>query len=140
MVEKSKPVHNKIVRFSKPKFLLYDKEFYLYHFIRAELFDSKAWRWKLLDEVKLPQEESLYRVTKVFMNSSLHWFTWNRNIFEFYVKIESYYLFSFPPPVFKGIDNKDIRLVKYKGKLAIPCTDRENDFMIVWVIDNYNGK
>jgi hypothetical protein len=24
------------------------------------LFDSKTWRWKLLYEVKLPQEESLY--------------------------------------------------------------------------------
>jgi hypothetical protein len=106
---------------------LYDKEFYLYHFIIAELFDSKTWRWKLLDEVKLPQEESFYHVTKVFVNSSLHWFTWKRNIFVFYVKMESYCLFSFPPPVFEGIDSKDIGLVEYKGKLVIPI-----EKMISW--------
>jgi hypothetical protein len=39
MVERSKPLHLKIVRFSKPKFRLHDKEFYMFHFIRDKLFD-----------------------------------------------------------------------------------------------------
>jgi hypothetical protein len=44
MVERSKPLRYKIMRFSKPKFRPHDKEFYMYHCIRVELFDSKTWR------------------------------------------------------------------------------------------------
>jgi hypothetical protein len=112
MVERSKPLHYKIVRFSRPKFRSHDKKFYLYHCIRVELFDLKTWRWKLLDEVKLPQEESLYCMTKVFINCSLHWLTWKRNIFVFDVKRESYCLFLLPPPVYERNDNKDIVLAE----------------------------
>jgi hypothetical protein len=71
MVERSNPLYYKIVRFLKPKFCPHDKELYMYHCIRVKLFDSKTWRWKLLDEVKLPQEESLCRMKK---NIS-EWFT-----------------------------------------------------------------
>jgi hypothetical protein len=80
MVERSNPIHYKIVRFSKPKFCLHAKELYMFHCIKAELFDSKNWRWKLLDEVKLPRDESLHRITKVSMNSSLHWLTWKEKL------------------------------------------------------------
>jgi hypothetical protein len=55
MIERSKPLRYKIVRFSKPKFHSY-KEFYMYHCIRLELFESTTWKWKLLDEVRLPHE------------------------------------------------------------------------------------
>jgi hypothetical protein len=44
MVKRSKPLHYKIVRFLKLKFCPHDKELYMYHYIRAELFDSKNWR------------------------------------------------------------------------------------------------
>jgi hypothetical protein len=86
MVERSNPLYYKIVRFLKPKFCPHDKELYMYHCIRVKLFDSKTWRWKLLDEVKLPQEESLCRMKKILVNDSLHWLTWKRNIFAFDVK------------------------------------------------------
>jgi hypothetical protein len=86
MVERSNPLYYKIVRFLKPKFCPHDKELYMYHCIRVKLFDSKTWRWKLLDEVKLPQEESLCRMKKILVNDSLHWLTWKRNIFAFNVK------------------------------------------------------
>ena len=131
MVERSKPLHYKIVKFLRPKFRSHDKKFYMYHCIRAELFDSKTWRWKLLDEVKLSQEESLYRMTKVFINDSLHWLTRKRNIFVFDVKRKSYCLFLLPPPVYECNDNKDIVLAEYEGKLIITCIDRDNDFMEV---------
>jgi hypothetical protein len=72
MIEKSKPLRYKIVRFSKPKFRSH-KEFYMYQCIRVELFESIIWKWKLLDEVKLPHEESLHRMTKVSVNGSFHW-------------------------------------------------------------------
>jgi hypothetical protein len=39
IVERSKPLHYKIVRLSKPKFRLHDKELYMFHYIRTELFD-----------------------------------------------------------------------------------------------------
>jgi hypothetical protein len=81
----------------KPKFHPHDNEFYIYHYIRVEFFDSKTWRWKLLDEVKFPQEESLIHMTKVFVNGSFHWFIWKRNIFAFDVKMESYFLFPLSP-------------------------------------------
>jgi hypothetical protein len=42
MIERSKPLRYKIVRFSKPKFRSH-KEFYVYHCIRVELFESATW-------------------------------------------------------------------------------------------------
>jgi hypothetical protein len=77
MIERSKPLRYKIVRFAKPKFLSH-KEFYMYHCIRVELFELATWKWKLLDEVKLPYEESLRRMTKVSVNGSLHGLTWKK--------------------------------------------------------------
>jgi hypothetical protein len=71
MIERSKPLHYKIVRFSKPKFRS-QKEFYMYHCIRVHLFDSATWKWKLLDEAKLPQDESSRHMTNISVNGSLH--------------------------------------------------------------------
>jgi len=58
----------------------------MYHYIRVELLESTTWKWKLSDEVKLPHEESIHRMTKVFVNGSLHWLTWKKNVFAFDVK------------------------------------------------------
>jgi len=140
MVERSKPLHFKIVRFSKPKCRSHDKEFYMYHYIRVELFESTIWKWKLLDEVKLPQEESLCHLTNVSVNGSLHWLTWKRNIFVFYMKNESYCIFPFPLLVYEGNDSKYIGFVEYKGKLSMTCIDREGDFMEVWIMESCNKK
>jgi hypothetical protein len=56
------------------------------------------------------------------------------------VKRESYYLFLLSSPVYKGNNNKDIELVKYKEKLVMTCIDRRNDFMKVWIMKSYNRK
>jgi len=40
--------------------------------------------------------------------------------------MESYSLLSLPPPVFKGNDSKDMKVVKYKEKLVVTCFDGEN--------------
>ena len=77
---------------------------------------------------------------KVYVNGSLNWLTWKRNIFAFDVKRESYDLFLLSSLVYKGNNNKDIELVKYKEKLVMTCIDRENDFMEVWIIKSYNRK
>jgi F-box interacting protein len=121
LVERSKPLRYKIVRFSEPKFHSH-KEFYMYHYIRVELFKSATWKWKLLDEVKLPHEESLHRMTKVCVNGSLHWLTWKRNVFVFDVKKESHCLFPLPLLASEG---NDVRLTEYKEKLATTFIDRE---------------
>jgi hypothetical protein len=94
----------------------------MYHYIRVELFKSATWKWKLLDEVKLPHEESLHRMTKVCVNGSLHWLTWKRNVFVFDVKKESHCLFPLPLLAFEG---NDVRITEYKGKLATTFIDRE---------------
>jgi len=75
-------------------------------------------------------------MTKVYVNGSLNWLTWK----AFDVKRESYYLFLLSSPVYKGNNNKDIELVKYKEKLVMTCIDRENDFMEVWIMKSYNRK
>ena len=49
-------------------------------------------------------------MSKVFMNGSLHWLTWKRNVFVFDVKRERYCLFALPLPVSEVNDNKDILL------------------------------
>jgi hypothetical protein len=79
-------------------------------------------------------------MTKIYVNGSLNWLTWKRNIFAFDVKRESYYLFLLSSPVYKGSNNKDIELVKYKEKLVMTCIDRRNDFMKVWIMKSYNRK
>jgi len=141
IVIRSNPLHYKIVRFSEPKTRYQDKEFYRYHCVRCELFDSKTWKWKQLEEVKLPQTELLSRNTNVSVNGSLHWLTWKRNdIFAFHVNKESYSMFSLPLPVSEDNKSKDIALVRYKGKLAITSIGREDSFMELWVMENYDRK
>jgi hypothetical protein len=49
-------------------------------------------------------------------------------------------LFPLPPPISKGNDSKDNRLVDYKEELVMTCINRENDFMKVWIMKDYNGK
>jgi F-box interacting protein len=109
----------------------------MYHCIRVELFESATWKWKLLDEVKLPHEESLHRMTKVSVNGSLHWLTWKRNVFAFDVKRESHCLFPLPLPASEG---NDVRLTEYKGKLAMTSIDRERNFMEVWIMEDHGKK
>ena len=139
MIERSKPLRYKIVRFSKPKFRSH-KEFYMYQCIRVELFESAIWKWKLLDEVKLPHEESLHHMTKVSVNGSFHWLTWKGNIFAFDIKRESHCLFLLPLPASEGNDNKDIILTDYKGKLVMTCIDMEKNFMEVWIMEDHDRK
>jgi hypothetical protein len=49
-------------------------------------------------------------------------------------------LFPLPPPVFESNNNKDIELVEYKENLVITCIDKKNNFMEVWIMEDYNGK
>ena len=65
-------------------------------------------------------------MTKTSVNGSLYQVIWKRNICVFDVKMESYSLLSLPPPVFKGNDSKDMKVVKYKEKLVVTCFDGEN--------------
>jgi len=139
MIERSNPLQYKIVSFSKPKFHSH-KEFYMYHCIRVEFFESATWKWKLLDEVKLPHEESLHRMTKVSVNGLLHWLTWKKNVFVFEVKRESHCLFPLPSLAFEGNDNKDTRLTEYKGKFAMTWIDRESNLMEVWIMEDHDRK
>jgi F-box interacting protein len=139
MIERSKPLRYKIVRFSKPKFRSH-KEFYMYHCIRVELFESAIWKWKLLVEVLLPHEESLHCMTKVYVTDSLYWLTWKRNVIAFEVKRESHCLFPLPLLASEDNDNKDIRLTEYKGKLSMTCIDRESNFIEVWIMKDYDRK
>jgi hypothetical protein len=49
-------------------------------------------------------------------------------------------MFSLPSLVYEGNNNKDIGIVKYEGKLVMTCIDRENDFMEVWIMKDYNER
>ncbi|XP_034919258.1 uncharacterized protein [Populus alba] len=110
IVIRSNPLHYKIVRFSEPKTRYQDKEFYRYRWVRCELFDSKTWKWKQLEEAKFPQSDLLSRDTNVSVNVS------------------------------EDNKSKDIALVRYKGKLAITSIGREDGFMELWVLENYDRR
>ncbi|KAG5237750.1 F-box protein [Salix suchowensis] len=134
----SNPLHYKIVRFSKPRFRCHDKEFYRYCRFRCELFDSKTWMWRQLDEVKLPNHGSFSRKPAVSVSGSLHWLTYvQNNIFAFHVNKESYSLFSLPLSDSEDDKGKDIALVEYMGKLAITCIGKDKSYMELWVMENY---
>jgi len=93
-----------------------------------------------IGEVKLPQDESLHRMTKIYVNGSLHCLTWKRSVFAFDVKRESHCWFPLPLPASEGNDNKDIGLVEYKGKLIMTCIDRKSNFMKIWIMEDHNRK
>ena len=76
-------------------------------------------------------KEALYCMAKIYVDGSLHWHTWKRNIFLFDVKRESYCLFPLPPQAFEGNDCKDIGLVEYEGKLVMSYIDKKSDFIKV---------
>jgi hypothetical protein len=109
MIERSKPLRYKIVRFTKLKFCSH-KKIYMYHCVRVELFESTTWKGKLLDEVKLPHEESLHRMTKVFVNTSLAHLEGKR-LCIWCKKRESLFVLT-SLPTSEGNDNKDIRLTE----------------------------
>ncbi|KAB5538963.1 hypothetical protein DKX38_016496 [Salix brachista] len=134
----SNPLHYKIVRFSQPRFRCHDKEFYRYYRVRCELFDSKTWMWRQLDEVKLPNHGSFSRKPAVSVSGSLHWLTYvENNIFAFHVNKESYSMFSIPLSDSEDDKGKDIELVEYMGKLAITCIGKDKSYMELWVMKNY---
>jgi len=138
IVIRSNPLHYKIARFSQPKTRCHDKEFFQYYWVRCELFDSKTWTWKQLDEVKLQNHESLSRKPAVSVSGSLHWLTWvENNIFAFHVSKESYSMFSLPLSVSHDNKGKDIELVEYMGKLAVTCIGKDESSMELWVMENY---
>ncbi|KAB5519322.1 hypothetical protein DKX38_023641 [Salix brachista] len=138
IVIRSNPLHYKIARFSQPRFRCHDKEFYRYYRVRCELFDSKTWAWKQLDEVKLPNHESFSHKPAVSVSGSLHWLTWVKNsIFAFHVNKESYSMFSLPLSDSEDNKGKDIELVEYMGKLAITCIGKDESSMELWVMENY---
>ena len=68
-------------------------------------------------EVKFPQEESLIQMTKVFVNGSLHWFIWKRNIFAFDVKMKSYFLFPLSPLASEAMTARILGLSNTKENL-----------------------
>jgi hypothetical protein len=79
-------------------------------------------------------------MTKVYVNDSLYWLTWKRNVIAFEVKRESHCLFPLPLLASEDNDNKDIRLTEYKGKLSMTCIDRESNFIEVWIMKDYDRK
>ncbi|CAK7325447.1 unnamed protein product [Dovyalis caffra] len=140
LVIRSKPLHYKIVKFSLPKVRCHDRDFFRYYCHRCELFDSKTWTWKQLEEVKMPKHESLYPKSIVSVSGSLHWLTWVKNIFAFHVNEESYSMFSLPLPVSEDDNGTDIALVEYEGKLAVTYAGTKESSMELWVMENYEKK
>jgi hypothetical protein len=80
------------------------------------------------------------RIPSSYDKCIYEYLTWKRSVFTFDVKRESHCLFPYPLSASEGNDNKDIKLTKYKGKLAMTCIDKDNNFMEVWIMEDHDKK
>ncbi|KAL5560961.1 hypothetical protein UlMin_030708 [Ulmus minor] len=132
----SKPLRYKIVRFSDPKTPSIVTKFGCYTSLRAEIFDSKTWRWKQLSEnIKFPYDyyllKSMATISGVFYSLMT-----NNNISVFDLQEESWEFFELPCSLH---EQSNIQLVEYEGRLGLICL-LNNESMELWVMKNYKEK
>ena len=137
VVVKSKPLHYKIVRFSDPKPDSRIKRNYIcFH---CEVFDSEAWAWKSLKDVWLPfHQHYLQYQPPVFVCGSFYWLLLNNDIFAFDQATETWTTFDLPFPLCKRDYFYNMKLLEYKGQLAMLC--QREDFMQLWVMEDSNAE
>ncbi|KAL0297374.1 UNVERIFIED_CONTAM: F-box protein [Sesamum radiatum] len=91
MVLGSDPFRYKIVRISRQGVKEPMKEYYTY---RCEIFDSKTWRWREVERIKVRYSELI--IDSVTANNVVYWLTNEGNIIAFHEADELLYKFSLP--------------------------------------------
>ena len=132
------PLCYKIVRFSKPKCACVNYKSILYNALHCEIFSSKTWAWKRLNDVLLPWEEFLSWKPAVFTCGALHWLVTKSKIFAFFVDTESCITFDLPFSLCKANYFEHTKLVEYSGLLAMLCIKESS--MHLWAMEDYDTK
>ncbi|KAL0327619.1 UNVERIFIED_CONTAM: F-box protein [Sesamum angustifolium] len=127
MVLGSDPFRYKIVRISRQGVKEPMKEYYTY---RCEIFDSKTWRWREVERIKVRYSELI--IDSVTANNVVCWLTNEDNVIAFREANELLYKFSLPEKVVEKSDlYKCKRLVEYKGRLGLTLLT-EDGKMALW--------
>ncbi|CAI9274260.1 unnamed protein product [Lactuca saligna] len=136
VVVASKPVlHYKIIRLSEPKRKKRRiKQYCPYTKYCYEIFDSKAWAWRLLDPVLLPCSAFLLTNQQpITARGSIYMLLNNNQVLKFEACSEKWTTFS--PPI-QTLDypcsDATRKLVKYKGKLGFICETQSR--RKIWVL------
>ncbi|KAK8597769.1 hypothetical protein V6N13_095167 [Hibiscus sabdariffa] len=131
-VLKSKPLKFKILRLQPRSFCNFN----------CEIFDSDVWSWKQLDDLNLPDSQSLqdYRHAKIVCGR-LYWITLIQDeygILIFDQDKENWEMNQVPDPC-KNRLLYEVKLSVYGGKLAIMGKRRDIETMEVWVMRYNHG-
>ncbi|GMY36909.1 F-box protein At5g49610-like [Fagus crenata] len=111
---------------------------YFTYRVAMVVFDSEAWAWKSLKDVWLPfHQHYLQYQPPVFVCGSFYWLLLN-NIFAFDQATETWTTFDLPFPLCKRDYFYNVKLLEYKGQLAMLC--QREDFMQLWVKEDSNAE
>ena len=134
-VLRSNPLHFKILRLSSDK--IPSKRPLPFSYTIIEVFDSKSWRWKLLDDIVHDYYGNFEFVDSnrapVFANGLAHWkFTGNTTIFAFDFYSDTWSKIAMPETIVNDENNSRVsaisvnsvrewrtELVEYEGKLGV---------------------
>ncbi|KAL4561137.1 hypothetical protein LXL04_033299 [Taraxacum kok-saghyz] len=126
----SKPLHYKIIRLSEPKPNIRYGQYTSY---RCEVFDSKAWEWRLQDHLILPYCVFLSNEQPITTSGSIYMLLTNKEVLKFDAYTEKWTTFS--SPVQTGEDHGgDGKLVKYQGKLGFAYMTPNLRSLEIWVL------
>ncbi|KAM6550123.1 hypothetical protein CsatB_021799 [Cannabis sativa] len=140
----SNPLRYKIVRFSSRNLggdcIKYNGKIHVA--FRCEIFDSKFWAWKCLEEtINIPFEEYLDYESMICISRYIYALTRKNRLFVFDLEKESWKFISLD--LDKACDDKykcraRYQLVEHQGKLGLHCTLTSDHFvdylMILWII------
>ncbi|KAI3511541.1 hypothetical protein L1887_18696 [Cichorium endivia] len=134
VVMSSKPLHYKIIRFSKPR---PDNKYVEYTTYRCEIFDSRTWAWRLLDLVRLPSYFSPSDKHPIITRGSIYMLLQNKEVFKFDAYSEKWTTFSSPIQTLDydlHVPAAARKLVKYQGKLGFACQTPSLRSWEIWVL------
>ncbi|KAE8687566.1 hypothetical protein F3Y22_tig00111013pilonHSYRG00139 [Hibiscus syriacus] len=140
----SNPLRFKIVRLSDsghddleptPRYFMSDGYYRRYH---CEIFDSKSWERKQLDDLMLSYYELFNNKPAVSACGSLYWLTYhaelqNNNVLSFDVDRESWAMTSLPNSLCRN-NWHSIDLVTSEGSLGLICISKDLNSVDVWVL------
>ncbi|KAI3515732.1 hypothetical protein L1887_14636 [Cichorium endivia] len=101
---------------------------------RLEIFDSRAWAWRLLDPVILPSFVFLSNQQPIVTRGSIYMLLSNNEVLKFDAYSEKWTMISSPIQTLDCPFGTTRKLVKYKGKLSFTCETQSRLSWEIWVL------
>ncbi|KAI3501083.1 hypothetical protein L1887_28941 [Cichorium endivia] len=101
---------------------------------RYEIFDSRAWAWRLLDPVILPSFVFLSNQQPIITRGSIYMLLSNNEVLKFDAYSEKWTTISSPIQTLDCPFGTIRKLVKYKGKLSFTCETQSRLSWEIWVL------